>query len=137
MDGLFVPTPRKLQLMREKGYWFPDDVMTVPPGTNLKPEDIIPPDLSFLYEQDDSYVRPCETATITHPRDQSVTVTHPREQSVDTKDTSVRVTSSPTTTWTVQQPSQPCTVSGPYNQWAFQSVWPSSLDVIGIPQKKN
>ena len=33
--GNFIPTPRKLQLMREDGFIFPDNVETVPPGSEM------------------------------------------------------------------------------------------------------
>ena len=39
-EGKFVPTKRKLQKMRADGFQFPDDVVTVSPGTSLKFEDI-------------------------------------------------------------------------------------------------
>ena len=46
-EGKFIPTPRKLQMMIEDGFVFPENVKTVPPGSdmNQSPEK---PDLSFL-----------------------------------------------------------------------------------------
>jgi len=52
-EGKFVPTERKLQQMRADGFKFPNNIETVPPGTNLRFEDIPVPDLSFLPEGDD------------------------------------------------------------------------------------
>ena len=47
-EGKFIPTPRKLQMMREDGYAFPDDVKTVPPGSDMNLVKSEKPDLSFL-----------------------------------------------------------------------------------------
>lgn len=33
--GNFIPTPRKLQLMKEDGFIFPENVETVPPGSEM------------------------------------------------------------------------------------------------------
>ena len=45
--GKFIPTPRKLQMMKEDGFVFPDNVETVPPGTDMN-QISEKPDLSFL-----------------------------------------------------------------------------------------
>ena len=39
-EGKFIPTERKLQQMRADGFKFPNNVQTVPPGTNIRFEDI-------------------------------------------------------------------------------------------------
>ena len=49
-EGKFVPTPRKLQMMIEDGFVFPDNVKTVPPGTDMN-QVSEKPDLSFLEVQ--------------------------------------------------------------------------------------
>ena len=46
--GTFVPTKRKLQLMKEDGYLFPDDVQILGPGQSVDLKTLQPPDLSFL-----------------------------------------------------------------------------------------
>ena len=47
-EGKFIPTPRKLQMMIEDGYAFPEDVKTVPPGSDMNLVKSEKPDLSFL-----------------------------------------------------------------------------------------
>ena len=47
-EGKFIPTSRKLQSMKDDGFCFPDNVLTVPPGTDMNQSAISKPDLSFL-----------------------------------------------------------------------------------------
>ena len=53
-EGKWLPTPRKLQIMREDGFLFPENQETVPPGSDMKKIDVEKPDLSFLNESMDS-----------------------------------------------------------------------------------
>eukprot|EP00095_Tigriopus_kingsejongensis_P010881 maker-scaffold86_size395752-snap-gene-2.28 protein:Tk10881 transcript:maker-scaffold86_size395752-snap-gene-2.28-mRNA-1 annotation:"hypothetical protein TcasGA2_TC013798" len=47
-DGAFIPTHRKLLMMREDGFEFPESVDTISNANDMKFEDIQKPDLSFL-----------------------------------------------------------------------------------------
>jgi len=47
-EGKWLPTPRKLQIMKEDGFIFPDNQETVPPGSDMKKIEVEKPDMSFL-----------------------------------------------------------------------------------------
>jgi len=47
-EGKWLPTPRKLQMMKEDGFVFPENQQTVPPGSDMKRIDVEKPDLSGL-----------------------------------------------------------------------------------------
>lgn len=40
--GAFTPTPRKLQMMKDDGFKFPDKVETVPPGSDMNVSHVKP-----------------------------------------------------------------------------------------------
>ena len=46
--GTFVPTPRKLDVMKRIGFRFPEFVKTVPSKSDVKLSDIVAPDIGFL-----------------------------------------------------------------------------------------
>ena len=50
LAGKFTPTPRKLEMMRADGLQFPDNVKTVPPGTDMLDGDHEKPNPEFLLQ---------------------------------------------------------------------------------------